>query len=110
MGQAENNKPVLGVIVGNRDFFPDHLAASGRATILKVLEAEGIEVIIVGETQTKNGTIETHDEANIYQQLLIYICEQGFEHHVAVNLNNVSDSVKEAFSKYLGRKVYHHAG
>ena len=37
-------KPVtLGVIVGNRGFFPGHLAETGRQTILKVLEREGIK-------------------------------------------------------------------
>ena len=30
------NKPTLGVIVGNRGFFPDHLCDTGRKTILKV--------------------------------------------------------------------------
>ena len=34
-------KPVtLGVIVGNRGFFPGHLCEKGRATILKVLQEE----------------------------------------------------------------------
>ncbi len=32
----------LGVIVGNRGFFPDHLCESGRAEVLRVLEEEGI--------------------------------------------------------------------
>ena len=31
------DKPVLGIIVGNRGFFPDHLCESGRRTILKVV-------------------------------------------------------------------------
>ncbi len=38
-------QPVLGVIVGNRGFFPAHLCDSGRKTILKVLEKEGINAI-----------------------------------------------------------------
>ena len=41
-------KPVtLGVIIGNRGFFPDHLCISGRKTILKVLADEGISVNIM---------------------------------------------------------------
>jgi L-fucose isomerase-like protein len=42
------------------------------------------------------------------QDLLRFICENGFEHHVAINLSNVADAVDEAFSKYLGWEVYHH--
>jgi L-fucose isomerase-like protein len=41
-------KPVtLGVILGNRGFFPDHLVETGRETILKVLKEEGINAIVL---------------------------------------------------------------
>ncbi|THF77789.1 L-fucose/L-arabinose isomerase family protein [Cohnella fermenti] len=89
MRQVVRSKPVIGVIVGNRDFFPDHLAASGRATILKVLAEEGLEVVIVGELETKHGAIETHDEANI--------CANLFKEHrdrldgVLITLPNFGD-------------------
>ena len=42
LGDNIMSKPVLGVIVGNRGFFPDHLCEKGYQTILKVLEEEGI--------------------------------------------------------------------
>jgi hypothetical protein len=35
----------LGLIVGNRGFFPSHLCQSGRETMLRVLEQEGIKVV-----------------------------------------------------------------
>jgi len=35
------------------------------------------------------------------QKLLRYICENGFEHHTAINLSQCAASVNEAFSKYL---------
>ena len=39
-------KPItLGLIIGNRGFFPAHLCNTGRATILKVLQEEGINVV-----------------------------------------------------------------
>ena len=53
----------LGVIVGNRGFFPDHLCSEGRKTILDVLERHGITAIITPEEATNNGAIETLDEA-----------------------------------------------
>jgi L-fucose isomerase-like protein len=44
-----------------------------------------------------------------FQKLLTYICENGFEHHVAINPARTAAGVKEALSKYLGWEVYHHA-
>jgi L-fucose isomerase-like protein len=42
------------------------------------------------------------------QKLLRRICENGFEHHVAVNLSQTASAVDEALSKYLGWDVYYH--
>lgn len=53
------NKPVLGLIVGNRGFFPDHLCESGRQTILQVMEEEGITPITLTPEDTKFGSIES---------------------------------------------------
>jgi L-fucose isomerase-like protein len=36
------------------------------------------------------------------RKLLRYICENGFEHHVAINLSTQADALEEAFTKYLG--------
>jgi len=44
------------------------------------------------------------------QRLLRFICERGFEHHVAINLSQVARAVHEATTKYLGWRVYWHAG
>jgi len=43
-----------------------------------------------------------------FQKLLAYICDHGFEHHVAANLSETADAIEEALSKYLGWGVYHH--
>lgn len=53
------NQPVLGVIVGNRGFFPDHLCESGRQAILKVLDEEGITAVALTPEDTKAGSVET---------------------------------------------------
>ena len=47
--------PTLGVIVGNRNFFPDHLCETGRQTVLDVLEKEGITAVIPPEDATNCG-------------------------------------------------------
>ena len=44
------------------------------------------------------------------QKLLHYICENGFEHHVAVNLSQTADAMHEALGKYLEWDVYYHKG
>ena len=63
-------RPVtLGVIVGNRGFFPDHLALSGRRTVLEKLAAAGINVVITPEDATNVGAIESLDEARICADL-----------------------------------------
>jgi len=45
-----------------------------------------------------------------FQGLLHHICENGFEHHVAINLSQCATAVNEALSKYMGWDVYHHRG
>ncbi|NOZ03771.1 MAG: fucose isomerase [FCB group bacterium] len=42
------------------------------------------------------------------QGLLRFICENGFEHHVAVNLSRSKDVLQEAIGKYLGWDIYTH--
>jgi L-fucose isomerase-like protein len=58
------NKTTLGVIVGNRGFFPDHLCETGRAEVLRVLEEEGIQAIALSPDDTPFGSVETLQDAN----------------------------------------------
>ncbi len=55
--------PTLGVIVGNRGFFPAHLADSGRKTILQVLAEEGINAVALTPEDTKYGSIVSHADS-----------------------------------------------
>ncbi|MCJ7706808.1 MAG: fucose isomerase, partial [Anaerolineales bacterium] len=54
---------ILGVIVGNRGFFPDHLCDSGRKAILGVLAEEGINSIALAADDTKFGSVESLADA-----------------------------------------------
>jgi len=56
-------KTTLGVIVGNRGFFPDHLCESGRAEVLRVLEEEGLTALTLSPEDTKFGSVETLQDA-----------------------------------------------
>lgn len=42
------------------------------------------------------------------QKLLRYICENGFEHHVAANFSTVAPMIHEAATRYLGWEMYAH--
>jgi L-fucose isomerase-like protein len=55
--------PVLGVIYGNRDFFPDHLVTEARQDIAQVFARAGIRAIQLGESDSKLGGVETHADA-----------------------------------------------
>jgi L-fucose isomerase-like protein len=56
-------KMTMGVIVGNRGFFPDHLAQTGREEMMRALAEAGMECIVLGPDDSKHGAVETHDEA-----------------------------------------------
>src|SRR4051812_34556823 len=59
----QKQKLTMGVIVGNRGFFPDHLAKSGREEILNALNAAGMNPIALRPEESKYGAVETHEEA-----------------------------------------------
>jgi L-fucose isomerase-like protein len=63
MMNADSRRMNLGLIVGNRGFFPDHLARSGRTEMLAALEKAGYEATAVGPEETKFGAVETRAEA-----------------------------------------------
>ena len=63
MTAAAPVRPMLGVIVGNRGFFPDHLARTGREDMCAALERAGISAIVLGPDDSKHGAVETYEEA-----------------------------------------------
>jgi L-fucose isomerase-like protein len=56
-------KVTLGVIIGNRGFFPDKLAKEGRKNILDVLKKNGFNTVALSMQQTKYGAVETFEDA-----------------------------------------------
>jgi L-fucose isomerase-like protein len=53
----------MGVIVGNRGFFPDHLAKSGREEMIRALKSTGIDVVALSPEESKHGAVETREES-----------------------------------------------
>ena len=55
----------MGVVVGNRGFFPSHLATSGRLEIIAALEAAGIKPIVLTPEESAHGAVETYEDAKL---------------------------------------------
>src|SRR6202790_3367507 len=79
----------FGMIVGNRGFFPDHLAQSGRTEMIAAIEKAGYAVVAPSVQDTKFGAVETRAEAGW--------CSEVFKKHsdaidgVIVTLPNFGD-------------------
>lgn len=56
-------RPSLGVIIGNRDFFPDILVGEARADITQLAEQVGFTPVMLDPAETKLGGVETFSDA-----------------------------------------------
>ena len=56
-------KNTIGIIIGNRDFFPDHLISEARKDILELFKKNKINPILLSDQDTKNGGVETYSDA-----------------------------------------------
>ncbi|MCU0322967.1 MAG: fucose isomerase [Chitinophagaceae bacterium] len=57
------SKSTIGVIIGNRDFFPDKLVAEARVEILDLCTSLNINPILLSDADSKLGGVETFFEA-----------------------------------------------
>ena len=78
-------------------------------------DVDGMVRTYVGEGRFTDDPLDTFGSRAVVevpelQHLLKYICNNGFEHHCAMNASQVSGVLAEAFETYLGWDVYHHAG
>ena len=67
----------------------------------------------VGEGQLTDDPLDTFGARAVVQiprlqELMRFICNNGFEHHVAINLSQTASAVNEALGKYMGWEVYYH--
>jgi len=60
---AVNKNSTIGVIIGNRDFFPDKLVAEARTEILDLCKELHITPIMLSDADSKLGGVETFAEA-----------------------------------------------
>src|SRR5262245_60373395 len=59
----QSRQTTLGVIIGNRDFFPDVLVGEARKDIVKLFESLGINSMMLSPQDTKLGGVETYADA-----------------------------------------------
>jgi L-fucose isomerase-like protein len=85
----EKKEMTMGVIVGNRGFFPDHLAKSGREEMLQALKQQGIAAVALTPEQSKYGAVETREEAKRCAEL--FRNQQGRIDGVIVTLPNFGE-------------------
>jgi L-fucose isomerase-like protein len=76
-------------------------------------DAAGVMRGYVGEGKFTNDTLNTFGGVGVVeiphlQQLLHYICENGFEHHVAANFSTVAAATYEATTRYFGWQIHCH--
>ena len=90
-------KITFGIIVGNRDVFPDHLVKEGRKDILDVMNELGYDYAILDEEVTPLGAVETYSDAKKCAELfkknsdkilgiVLCLCNFGDEKGVANTL------------------------
>lgn len=61
--QTINKPATLGVIIGNRDFFPDKLVGECRTDLINAFQKANINAVMLPENATKLGGVETFREA-----------------------------------------------
>jgi L-fucose isomerase-like protein len=86
---VDQRKLAMGVIVGNRGFFPDHLAKSGRQEILAALEKGGLDIVTLDPRESKYGAVETREESRRCAEL--FARNRGRIDGVIVTLPNFGD-------------------
>ncbi len=85
----KKTQPTLGVVIGNRDFFPDQLVSEARRDLLALLEEARVKPVLLETEETKLGGVETHADARR--------CAELFRRHrddidgVLVSLPNFGD-------------------
>lgn len=110
--------PILGTTLGEENTYG---AMAGRAlagpmTYARVStdDTHGFIRAYTGQGEITNDPLDTFGHrAVVYtpglQILLAYLCKNGFEHHVAMTMGHVADTLDEAFTTYLGWKNYKHS-
>lgn len=64
----ESTRQTFAVVFGNRGFFPSHLIAEARKEVGEAVRGKGHEALMMDESATPNGAIETPADARVFQK------------------------------------------
>lgn len=108
---------ILGTVLGHDDTFGaiKGKVNPGDMTYFRVStdDTKGKIKSYLGEGNITNdpygmdGGIAVCEIPNL-QQLMKYMCQNGFEHHVAMGRGYVANIIEEAIGKYMGWEIYRH--
>lgn len=110
--------PILGTSVGEENTYGAMAgrAPSGPITFARIStdDRHGCMRAYVGEGQMTDDPLDTFGNRAVVRierlnHLMKYICKNGFEHHVAMTLNNQAAILEEAFTTYFGWETYNHS-
>jgi len=109
--------PILGTNVGEDNTYgalearvPEGPMTFGR---LSTDDTTGAILAYIGEGSFTNDELDTFGSSAVVtvpklQELLRYICSNGFEHHVVMTRSRTAGVLNETFSKYLKWDTYRH--
>ena len=109
--------PILGTALGEENTFGalEGRTDTGPLTFGRVStdDLTGKIRAYVGEGEFTSDPLNTFGTRAVVRvpqlpSLLHVICENGFEHHAAMNRSHTAAAVAEGLGKYLGWEVYHH--
>jgi L-fucose isomerase-like protein len=112
-----SNAPILGSAIGIEKTYGAMEGRTPAAPLtygrLSTDDNTGSILTYIGEGQFTDDALDTFGMRAVAQipgleELMQFVCENGFEHHVAINKSQSADILDEAFSKYLGWEVYYH--
>ena len=109
--------PILGTVLGEENTAGalEGRTPAGPVTFARVStdDRRGLITSYVGEGRFTDDPLQTFGtravvEVPRLQELMHFICRQGFEHHTAMNASHTAGVLGEAFERYLGWEVYRH--
>ena len=108
---------VLGSVLGHDSTFGacKGQVASGPMTFIRCTtdDVKGVLKMYVGEGSFEAEEVPTKGGVAFcrvpgLQDLMKYVCDNGFEHHVCFVRGHVAEVLEEAMGKYIGVEVYRH--
>ena len=109
--------PILGTALGEENTYGAMAgrAAAGPLTYARVStdDVQGLIRAYTGEGELTDDPLDTFGHRAVahvpnLQDLMKYVCKNGFEHHVAMTMGHVSATLDEAFTTYMGWESHNH--